>query len=209
MIQPQQLEELDIAAITLLYGDDGKVSPVQKQRDILKVVTAMTDEHYNYLLLAVELQSELHYAMPSRNMLYDAVQYADQVYQVSKVHRQYQDQPADTGEFLSDFYKTDKLLPVITLTVYLDAKEWDAPRSLYEMLLVEDERLCPFIPDYKLNLVTPAEMADADFPKLHTELSPVLKYLKYSRSKKKLAEVVYEDPAYRSMSSYASSTWVT
>ena len=30
-----------------------------------------------------------------------------------------------------------------------------------------------------------------------------------SRSKKKLAEVVYEDPAYRSMSSYASSTWVT
>ena len=65
------------------------------------------------------------------------------------------------------------------------------------MLLVEDERLLPFIPDYKLNLITPADIADTDFTKFHTELSPVLKYLKYSRSKDKLNEVVHTDPIYR------------
>ena len=196
VIQPEQLREMDTTAITLPYGQDGKVSSVQKQRDIIKVVSAMTDGHCDYLLLAIEVQSELHYAMPVKNMLYDVMQYADQVSQTAKTHRKNQDE-ASSGEFLSGFYKTDKLLPVITLTVYLDAAEWDAPRSLHEMLLVEDERLLPFIPDYKLNLITPAEIDDTDFTKFHTELSPVLKYLKYSRSKDKLNEVVHTDPVYR------------
>ena len=196
VIQPEQLREMDTTAISLPYGQDGKVSSVQKQRDIIKVVSAMTDGHCDYLLLAIEVQSELHYAMPPKNMLYDAMQYADQVSQTAKTHRKNQDE-ASSGEFLSGFYKTDKLLPVITLTVYLDAAEWDAPRSLHEMLLVEDDRLLPFIPDYKLNLITPAEIDDTDFTKFHTELSPVLKYLKYSRSKDKLNEVVHTDPVYR------------
>ena len=196
VIQPEQLREMDTTAISLPYGQEGKVSSVQKQRDIIKVVSAMTDGHCDYLLLAIEVQSELHYAMPPKNMLYDAMQYADQVSQTAKTHRKNQDE-ASSGEFLSGFYKTDKLLPVITLTVYLDAAEWDAPRSLHEMLLVEDERLLPFIPDYKLNLITPADIDDTDFTKFHTELSPVLKYLKYSRSKDKLNEVVHTDPIYR------------
>ena len=196
VIQPAQLREMDTTAITLPYGQDGKVSSVQKQRDIIKVVSAMTDGHCDYLLLAIEVQSELHYSMPIKNMLYDVMQYADQVSQTAKTHRKNQDE-ASSGEFLSGFYKTDKLLPVITLTVYLDAAEWDAPRSLHEMLLVEDERLLPFIPDYKLNLITPADIDDTDFTKFHTELSPVLKYLKYSRSKDKLNEVVHTDPIYR------------
>jgi len=197
VIQPEQLREMDTTAITLPYGQDGKVSSVQKQRDIIKVVSAMTDGHCDYLLLAIEVQSELHYAMPPKNMLYDAMQYADQIYQTAKTHRKNQDEASTTGEFLSGFYKTDKLLPVITLTLYLDAAEWDAPRSLHEMLLVKDERLLPFIPDYKLNLITPANIDDTDFAKFHTELSPVLKYLKYSRSKDKLNEVVHTDPIYR------------
>ena len=196
VIQPEQLREMDTTAISLPYGQEGKVSSVQKQRDIIKVVSAMTDGHCDYLLLAIEVQSELHYAMPPKNMLYDAMQYADQIYQTAKTHRKNQDEDS-SAEFLSGFYKTDKLLPVITLTVYLDASEWDAPRSLHEMLLVEDERLLPFIPDYKLNLITPADIADTDFTKFHTELSPVLKYLKYSRSKDKLNEVVHTDPIYR------------
>lgn len=200
VIDPQQLKELDTTAITLPYGQDGKISPVQKQRDIIKVVSAMADEHYEYLLLAVELQSDVHYAMPPRNMLYDAIQYLDQIYQITKAHRKNGDKPSVQDEFLSGFYKTDKLLPVITLTVYLDAKEWDAPRSLHEMLFMKDEELLKFIPDYKLNLITPADISDMDFSKFHTELSPVLKYLKYSRSKEKLSEIIYSDPAYRSIS---------
>ena len=74
VIQPEQLREMDTTAISLPYGQDGKVSSVQKQRDIIKVVSAMTDGHCDYLLLAIEVQSELHYAMPIKNMLYDVMQ---------------------------------------------------------------------------------------------------------------------------------------
>ena len=65
--------------LALPYGEDGASIPVQRFRDVAKVVIAMTDEHAAYLLLAIENQSKIHNAMPVRTMLYDALQYAAQV----------------------------------------------------------------------------------------------------------------------------------
>ena len=45
---------------------------------MLKMVTAMEDDRAAYLLLGIENQSDIHYAMPIRNMLYDAIQYVNQ-----------------------------------------------------------------------------------------------------------------------------------
>ena len=146
VIQPDQLKQLDTTAITLPYGQDGKASPVQKQRDLIKIVSAKSDKDCTYLLLAAELQSELHYAMPARNMLYDAIQYTEQIEAITKIHRSHKDKAENVGEFLSGFYKSDKLLPVITLTLYLGAGQWDAPKSLHEMLTVRDESLLKYIP---------------------------------------------------------------
>ena len=39
VIQPEQLREMDTTAISLPYGQDGKVSSVQKQRDIIKALS--------------------------------------------------------------------------------------------------------------------------------------------------------------------------
>ena len=39
----------------------------------------MEDENADYLLLGIENQTEIHYAMPVRNMIYDALQYGNQV----------------------------------------------------------------------------------------------------------------------------------
>ena len=198
VIKPEQLRPLDSTAITLPYGEDKKVSALQRQRDL--IVSVKADESHTYLLLAAELQSELHYAMVPRIMLYDSIQYADQIIATAKAHKKNEDKPSDNGEFLSGFFKTDKLLPVITLTVFLGADEWDAPRTLHEMLQVEDRELLKFIPDYKLNLISPAELNDEDFGKFHTELSPVLKYLKYWLNKEKLSNVVNSDPVFRRLS---------
>ena len=57
-----------------------------------------------------------------------------------------------------------------------------------------------FVSDYKLNLIAPAEIADEDFTKFHTELSLALKYVKYSNDKKRLREIVQEDTAFKSVS---------
>ncbi len=200
VIKPEQLKEVDTTTIALPYGDDNKVVPIQKYRDVMKMVTAMEDDHAAYLLLGIENQSDIHYAMPVRNMLYDAMQYAAQVSNTAKSHRKAHDKAETNAEFLSGFYKTDKLLPVITLTVYFGAEEWDAPRSLYDMLSVSDNKLMQYISDYKLNLIAPAEIEDSDFNKFHTELRLALKYLKYSKSEEKLDEALNHDTAFKDVS---------
>lgn len=84
-------------------------------------------------------------------------------------------------EFLSGFRKTDKLIPIITVTVSLSEKSWDGPRSLYEMLDIRDEVIKAFIPDYKMNLISPVEMDDEEFAKFHTGLGFALDLIKHQK----------------------------
>ena len=56
-----------------------------------------------------------------------------------------------------------------------------------------------YINNYHLHLIAPAEIADADFTKFHTELNLALKFLKYSKDKEKLREIINNDAAFRSV----------
>ena len=47
------------------------------------------------------------------------------------------------------------------------------------MLDVQDERLYRFLNDYKLNLISPADMADEEFQKFHTDLGFAMKLIKH------------------------------
>ena len=78
--------------------------------------------------------------------------------------------PETRAEFLSGFYKTDKILPVVTLTLYFGADEWTAPRDLHSMLST-DGKILQYVDNYHLHLIAPLEIADDDFSKFHTELS--------------------------------------
>ncbi len=198
VIDPDQLKSIDTTAIALPYGNSETV-PVQKYRDVLKVATAKADKNAAYLLLGIENQSQMHYAMPVRNMLYDAIQYASQVDEASKAHRKDSDSAETQAEFLSGFYKTDKLLPVITLTVYFGADKWEAPTDLHGMLSADIEIL-KFVDNYHLHLIAPADISDDDFGRFHTELRAALKYVKYSKDKKRLDEVLHEDSTYQRIS---------
>ncbi|MBR6983486.1 MAG: Rpn family recombination-promoting nuclease/putative transposase [Ruminococcus sp.] len=195
-IDSEQLHELDITAISLPFGIDGKSVALQKFRDGLKAVVAMTDGQTAYLILGNENESDINSAMTVRNMLYDAIQYSSQVEEYSKKHKAEHDKPSEDGEFLSGFYKTDRLIPVITLTMYFGADEWDAPKSLYEMFNDYDKRLERFIPNYWINLISPVNIADEDFTKFHTDLSATMKYIKYSKDKNRLNDIVHGDEIY-------------
>ena len=91
VILPQTLRELDTAEVVIPFtvvwsarsssrftvDDKGKkqAQAVQKYRDILKMTTVMTDDKAAYVLFGVEAQTDIHYAMPVRNVIYDALQY--------------------------------------------------------------------------------------------------------------------------------------
>ena len=56
----------------------------QKYRDILKRAEIKTDGKSAYLLLGIENQSEIHYAMVIRTMLYDALNYSAQMAEIGR-----------------------------------------------------------------------------------------------------------------------------
>ena len=167
VIRPEKLKELDTTepAIPFAINDKGKqqAQAVQKYRDILKTATVMTDDTAAYVLLGIESQTEIHYAMPVRNIIYDALQYGN------------------------------KLIPVITLVIHFGADKWDAPMSLHEMLAITDEKLLQHIPDYRIKLIDPAEIKSNEMDKFQTSLREVLFYIKYSKDADKLAEYMTDN----------------
>ena len=189
VIRPEDLRDADTAEIALPYGNKARL-PVQKYRDLKKTWAAKQDGDAVYVLLCEELQSKVHYAMPVKDMLYDAIDYSKQV---EDARRSYQKKEGGaftveggtvqikltSEEFLSGFRKTDKLKPVITATVYFGADEWDGPLSLHEMMSIKDQRLLRAIPNYWINLIAPARIEDSDFEKFNTDLGLAMKVLKY------------------------------
>ena len=192
VIRPEELKELDTTELTVPYGNNARV-PVQKYRDLLKMWNAMMDENAIYVILGAELQDKVHYGMPVKDGLYDMLGYSKQIAEIKRSYKKEDTSEegeitVDNGvlkikltseEFLSGLRKDDKLIPIITAVVYFGDKPWDGPRSLFEMLDVRDERLYRFLSDYKLNLISPADMDEDEFKKFHTELGYAMKLLKH------------------------------
>ena len=198
IIQPEQLVERDSTKIALPYGVDGAVVPFQKFRDVQKLYSVMTDGKTEYVLYGVENQSEVHYAMPVRNNLYDALEYAGQVESAARSHRRemrekdHQESKItpNTGEFLSGFWRRDKLIPSVTLTIFFGSEEWDGPLSLFDMMDVSDTEVLSCIDNYHVHLIAPAQMADEEIMKFQTSLREVMLFIKYSKDKAALNNVL-------------------
>lgn len=205
VILPENLHSVDTTEISIPYLADGKNYPVQKFRDNFKCLTAMQDESTTYLLLGVENQSEIHYAMPVKTMIYDSLQYASQVDMTGRRHRQHlnawgkPERKASSGEFLSGFYKDDKLFPVITLVIHFGPEEWDAPMGLHDMMETKNPELLSYIPDYRINLISPYSIPDISLDQFHTSLREVLLFIKYSKDKNRLRDIVTADPHFWSV----------
>ena len=193
VIRPEELREVDTTEVTLPYGKNARL-PLQKIRDLKRIWAARQDRRAVYILLGGELQDRVHYAVPVKDMLYDAISFSKQVEEARRSYRKMADGgefeiidgtlkiKLTSEEFLSGFRKTDKLIPVITATIYFGPDEWDGPLDIHSMLAVEDKRLLQFIPNYFVNLIAPARMEDADFEKFHTGLGVAMKVLKYQNN---------------------------
>jgi hypothetical protein len=187
-IRESKLIELDPAELSIILENDTSEN-IQKYRDVLKQCVIKEDEKASYLILGIENQSDIHYAMTIRNMLYDAVNYEKQVQKIAIEHRKKKD--VHGSEFLSGFKKTDKLKPVITLTIYWGADHWDGPRTLHEMLQDVDEELLTYISDYKMNLIVPQDISD--FSKFHTELGRALEFIASSEDEERIDRLSHNE----------------
>ena len=88
IIDANDLEERDVSELVGVLGiDQKKVYYQQRWRDLLKQVVIKCTGKVYIVLLGVENQTRVHYAMPVRNMLYDALNYSSQVKDADKKHR--------------------------------------------------------------------------------------------------------------------------
>lgn len=76
-ITPEQLRSVDTTEISVPYGIAGSCEPTQKYRDHLKILTVKEDQAAVYMLIGVENQSKINYAMPVKCMVYDALNRTD------------------------------------------------------------------------------------------------------------------------------------
>jgi hypothetical protein len=197
VIKAEKLRNLDTTEIIIPYGNHARV-PIQKYRDVLKLWSAMIDDNAIYVILGAEIQGKVHYGMPVKNGLYDMIGYSKQVEEISRSYRDKNIKKSSEGEislydgavkikltseeFLSGLKKGDKLIPIITAVVYLGEKPWDGPRTLHDMLVIKDNAIKKLIPNYRINLISPANMTDKEFEKFNTELGFAMKIIKH-RSK--------------------------
>ena len=122
----------------------GKNEKINKYRDNIRRTSL------GYLvILGIENQDKIHYSMPLRKLLYDVLGYSAELSTKSNV----QDKTEWTiDERLSKVKKGTKITPIITVVFYTGEDPWDGPRSLHEMMDI-DERIKPFVPDYPLYVI--------------------------------------------------------
>ncbi len=194
VIKADELREIDTTELALPYGNGAKV-PVQKYRDILKLWDAKMDDDAIYVILGTELQDKVHYGMPVKDGLYDMLGYSNQIDEIRRSYRNQSGKDNTDGElvldgdslkikltseeFLSGLRKGDKLIPIITAVVYLGDTPWDGPRSLHEMLDFKNDAIKDFVPDYRINLISPADMDDDEFTKFNTDLGFAMNVIKH------------------------------
>ena len=142
-IQPEQLAEENITENLVLEREEHgkqkriKLEAVEKYRDVKKV---FRDGSYRCLILGVEEQDSVHYAMPVREFVYDAMAYEHQIREISRTHRKEKDyKEHGKEEFLSGFYREDYTVGRTEKSKRDDEMDWGRSRKIHTGLPVKSD----------------------------------------------------------------------
>ncbi|WP_244062755.1 Rpn family recombination-promoting nuclease/putative transposase [Faecalicatena contorta] len=136
------------------------------------------------------------YAMPVREMLYDALSYADQINELRKNHKEKKDMKV-SAEFLSGLKRTDFLSPVLNIVFYYGEEEWDGSTDLHGLLGLDRKEyklLTKYIPNYRINLIDPKKLENLEC--FQTDLQMIFGMLKCRKNKEELKRYVQNNRAY-------------
>lgn len=132
---------------------------LSRTRDVIK----KTAYGVEFVVLGIENQQHIHYAMPLRHMIYDAMGYLKEYQEITRNYKGSNIKLSDSDEFLSRMRKEDRMHPIITLTIYTGEKVWDGPCSLKDMIVEMPEEIAAVFSDYKMNLLEVRDSAGYAF----------------------------------------------
>ena len=184
VLRPEQLSDVPGEQGIVILDENGSKRVVERRRDIIKKAAFGA----YFILTAVENQDSVHYGMPVRNMMYDALDYTERIDRLRDIHKK-QGDILNGGGFLSGITREDRLVPVVSLILYHGAKPWDGPKSLYDMLeldtsLMEADALKQVLPDYRINLIDASGIEHPE--RFCTSLQHIFSMLKYKSDKQGL-----------------------
>lgn len=188
VISPEEVQEKDSRTIGF-RGTPHHRAPIQKYRDMIRgIVKGM-----NVILVALEHQDQVHYAMPVRVMMDDAAGYDEQMREIQRKHHWSKDLKG--AEFLGRFSRKDKIRPIVTLVLYYGKEPWDGPRDLHEMMEMESipEELQSLVNHYPIHIIEIQTFPDVDL--FQTDLREVFGFFQRSEDKHAVQQFVEERKA--------------
>lgn len=147
----------------------------------------------------MEPEETPHNALPVKYMNYESLEYDRQYKEILQEHRRERDLSPD--EYLSGFSQTDRLIPIVTIGIYLGEKPWRGFADISEMTGAVEESgeirqyLAPLWNDFHVNRVDIHTLETSDV--FQTDLREVFGYLKYQGDKEKLTCYVEENERFQ------------
>lgn len=157
VIMPDNLEETDTDLSNIIELKTYRET-LERSRDVIK----KTAYGVAFVIMGIENQQNIHYAMPLRVMLYDALGYLKEYQEISRSNKKTSD-TMTAEEFLSALRKQDRLHPIISIVIYYGEKPWDGPLSLKDMIIKMPDRIASAFSNYKMNLVQVRESSRYHF----------------------------------------------
>ena len=147
VLKAEELQEMDTDMSGIIRFREHEESLV-RVRDVVKKMAFGVE----FVVLGIESQQKIHYAMPLRTMLYDGLGYLKEYREMTQSMKKEKGKWTEE-EFLSGMRKEDRLHPIITIVIYYSEYVWDGPMCLKDMIVEMPEEIERIFSDYKMNLV--------------------------------------------------------
>lgn len=188
VVKPENVQEKDSS----LSGQSRRIRKKrkrnkehQKKRDIVRKVVFGA----GIAIIAFENQTLIHYGMPIRTMVEDALEYDRQFLSIQRGHRNNKDLK-EPAEYIGQFSASDKIFPTSTIVLYFGSDEWNGPRDLLDLMDLENlpDEIRKYINGYPLHILEVRKFENIE--NFKTDLREVFGFIQQSDDKQQLQEYV-------------------
>lgn len=197
-VEGKDLQELDTRVFHnngYRRGVRGLVRRRSCKKTLYRDLVRKTPFGVNFAIVGIENQEEIDYALPLRVMCYDAGTYEKQAAGIRRQVRR-NAKGLSAGEYLYGFQKSSRLFPTVTLVLYYGEKEWDGAKDLHGLIDFTEipESLKEKVSNYRIHVIEVRKLQNTDM--FQTDVKQVFDFIRFSKDKRKLKELMEHDPAY-------------
>ena len=165
-IKPEELSEANPVLDAVVELPENELDYVERVRDVVK--TSNLGIKFR-IILGIEEQTDIHYYMPVREMLMDAINYDKQCRKIATAAKE----KGEKFHYTNGVPKGTYIMPVISIILYIGKKKWDGPKQLYDMFDIPEDRkewAKQYKRNYPINLIDARHMSEEEINQFQGDL---------------------------------------